>query len=211
MKRYGICKNVGACSKAGNVQCIDDDNANFVCPECDEPLTESADVDTSIEDDPAKGKKKRMMLTFASAVILTGACVGGYFFLKENQNPTSPDNPPVKEPDTTIVATLPPANPNDSALAALATGHVEEENGIGSISTPYGKYNGDLKDGKANGNGTFQFFKACRISSRDNRQRMAEAGDYISGQFVDNEITQVKWFSKDGTQKGVIIIGKTGV
>ncbi|MGM9759968.1 MAG: Ig domain-containing protein [Parabacteroides sp.] len=101
---------------------------------------------------------------------------------------------------------------SDNAMSALSTGHVEEENeGVGSISTPFGKYKGDLKDGKAEGNGTFQFFKACRISGRDGQQRMAEAGDYITGQFAGNEIVNVKWFAKDGTQKGVIMIGKTGV
>lgn len=101
---------------------------------------------------------------------------------------------------------------SDNAMSALSTGHVEEDNdGVGSISTPMGKYKGDLKDGKAEGNGTFQFFKACRISGRDGQQRMAEAGDYITGQFASNEIVQVKWFAKDGTQKGVIMIGKTGV
>lgn len=114
--------------------------------------------------------------------------------------------------DYTVKEATTTSGGSDNAMSALSAGHVEEENeGVGSISTPFGKYKGDLKDGKAEGNGTFQFFKACRISGRDGQQRMAEAGDYITGQFAGNEIVQVKWFAKDGTQKGVIMIGKTGV
>lgn len=211
MKRYGICNNVGVCSKVGNIQCIDDENADFICSECEEPLAEcDGDKESEVKRDPEKDKKKRKMLTLVSAVILIGAFAGIYLVLNGEPKPL-PEPPGGEGSDTTIVDLPTPEPAIESALAALAAGHVEEENGTGSISTPYGKYKGDLKEGKANGNGTFQFFKACRISSKDNQQRMAEAGDYISGQFSDNEITQVKWFAKDGTQKGVIIIGKSGV
>jgi hypothetical protein len=81
-------------------------------------------------------------------------------------------------------------------------------NGTGVIRTSFGKYEGDLKDGKANGNGVFQVFKACRISARDQSTRRAESGDYLIGQFENNQILQVKWLDRDKNQKDVIIVGR---
>ncbi|MDR3268187.1 MAG: hypothetical protein LBT83_03875, partial [Tannerella sp.] len=78
-------------------------------------------------------------------------------------------------------------------------------------STPFGKYQGDLKDGKANGNGTFQFFKSCRISRRDSDGRIGETGDYLLGQFENNEVVNAKWLDKEKKPKGVIMIGSLGI
>ncbi|MDR1130287.1 MAG: Ig-like domain-containing protein [Prevotellaceae bacterium] len=96
--------------------------------------------------------------------------------------------------------------------AALNAGHVTDNgNGTGTISTPYGNYQGDLKDSKANGNGTFQFFKSCRISRRDDRQREGASGDYLIGQFENNEVLQAKWYDREKNQKGTIMIGSSGI
>ena len=95
--------------------------------------------------------------------------------------------------------------------AALAKGHsIDDGDGKGSISTDNGKYEGELKDGKASGNGTFRFFKSCLISAKDPQKRMAQTGDYVSGQFYNNQLVQGKWFDKDGNPKGTLIIGQTG-
>jgi hypothetical protein len=104
-------------------------------------------------------------------------------------------------------------SPESSDIAAaLKAGHVTDNgNGTGTISTPYGNYQGDLKDGKANGNGTFQFFKTCRISRRDDRQREGASGDYLIGQFENNEVLQAKWYDKEKNQKGTIMIGSSGI
>ena len=78
---------------------------------------------------------------------------------------------------------------------ALAKGHsIDDGDGKGSISTDNGKYEGELKDGKASGNGTFRFFKSCLISAKDPQKRMVQG----------------KWFDKDGNPKGTLIIGQTG-
>jgi hypothetical protein len=103
-------------------------------------------------------------------------------------------------------------DPGENVASALNKGHVEDNgSGSGTISTPSGKYTGDIKDGKANGNGVFQFFINCRISRHDDNERVAESGDYIVGQFENNEVIQVKWLDKDKNQKGVIIIGSLGI
>jgi hypothetical protein len=96
--------------------------------------------------------------------------------------------------------------------SALNEGHVVDNgNGTGTISTPYGKYTGDLKDGKAHGNGMFQFFKACRISRRDMQKRVSEEGDYLTGQFEGNEVVSVKWLDRDKQQKGAVLVGSLGL
>ena len=75
MERKGICKTVGACSKAGKVQVITDDDAEFICPECGEPL-EPVKEDEKKDDDLDKKKKKRLILTIAAAVVVIGGGVG---------------------------------------------------------------------------------------------------------------------------------------
>jgi hypothetical protein len=102
----------------------------------------------------------------------------------------------------------PPPGDDDIAAILNAEGHVTDKgDGTGTIRTSFGNYEGDLKDGKANGNGVFQVFKPCRISARDKSERMAESGDYLIGQFENNQILQVKWLDKAKKQKDVIIAG----
>lgn len=46
------------------------------------------------------------------------------------------------------------------------------------------------------------------IDNRDPKQRIADAGDYVIGEFSDGHLVQGIWYSADGTVKGSIIIGK---
>jgi hypothetical protein len=109
-------------------------------------------------------------------------------------------NEPVEEPTTEDVA------------AALNSGVVQgDANGVGRISTPLGNYNGDLKNGKADGNGTFEFFKPGLISSKDPMGRVSETGDFIAGQFANNEVVNVTWLNDQKKQKDVIIVGSGGI
>ena len=46
------------------------------------------------------------------------------------------------------------------------------------------------------------------IDSRDPKGRMAEAGDYVIGEFVDGHLVQGIWYGADRQVKGSIIIGQ---
>ncbi|MDR1454416.1 MAG: Ig-like domain-containing protein [Tannerella sp.] len=117
---------------------------------------------------------------------------------------------------STVTVSEPPVvedPPAEGDVAAALNGGVVQgnENGVGRISTPLGNYNGDLKNGKASGNGTFEFFKAGLISRKDPLERVSKAGDVITGQFVNNEVVQVTWLDEQQKQKDVITVGSTGI
>ena len=76
MERKGICKNVGVCSKAGKEQVIMDDDAEFVCQECGEPL-ESVKEEEHKPDGDSK-KTKRLIIIVAAAVVVIGGGVGAF-------------------------------------------------------------------------------------------------------------------------------------
>jgi hypothetical protein len=121
-----------------------------------------------------------------------------------------PDN--LKVSGKSTVKVLPPPGNDADVAEALKNGVVQgDANGVGRISTPWGNYNGDLKNGKADGNGTFEFFKDGLISRKDPTKREGKAGDFITGQFAGNEVVQVTWLDNQKNQKDVIIIGSTGL
>ena len=77
MERKGICRNVGACSMANKVQIITDDDAEFICQECQselEPVKENLDGD---DDETKKKKRKRIIsiVTICALVVAVGVCI----------------------------------------------------------------------------------------------------------------------------------------
>ena len=210
-KRIGVCKNYDECSKADEkVKQEVDKSAPFVCEECGKPLTE---VPTTTG---GGGGGIKVAAIVAGVAVLGCAGYFGYSAMSGDK----PAKPP--KPDTTVVAQPEPQKPEPkpetpaaevaSITDALASGTLQDNgNGTGRISTPFGNYEGDLKDGKAEGNGTFRFFKSCLISDKDEQKRVGESGDYVSGQFSANRLVSGKWYGKDGTQKGTLIIGQTGL
>ncbi|EJX07250.1 protein containing Bacterial Ig-like, group 2 domain protein [gut metagenome] len=63
----------------------------------------------------------------------------------------------------------------------------------------WGKYEGEMKNGKPHGTGKFVFTQKHVINSHDRKKRMANPGEYVQGQFVNGEITIGKHFAADGT------------
>lgn len=72
----------------------------------------------------------------------------------------------------------------------------------------YGKWSGAWKNGQPNGTGTMTYTKEHLIDSRDPKQRVAQPGDYIIGEFSNGRLVQGKWFDAFNNVKGSIIIGK---
>ena len=57
-------------------------------------------------------------------------------------------------------------------------------------------------------NGRMIFKSSHVIDSRDSKGRVAEAGDYVIGEFSDGHLVQGIWYGADNQVKGSIIIGK---
>lgn len=75
MERKGICRNVGACSMANKVQIITDDDAEFICQECESEL-EPVKEEQIGDDDESKKKKKKIITLFASIFLLLAIGIG---------------------------------------------------------------------------------------------------------------------------------------
>lgn len=209
----GICKNIEMCEKAENKEIQEiEKSAPFVCENCGKPLTP---VNNSGGGGGGKGIPTWVWIVIAAVLLAGGG--GGYYYYSSTQT-VSPD-PVIIEGPTTPPTTESPGTGKPDGEAASVTiqacldkGTLQDNNnGTGTISTPYGKYEGELKDGKANGNGTFQFFKSCLISKRDGQERTGETGDYLVGQFAGNEVISAKWLNKEKEQKGTVIIGQSGL
>lgn len=85
MERKGICKNVGACTMAGKVQVITDDDAEFKCTECDEELEVYKEEPIPVGPDP----KKKWIVIAAAVVVLALIGVGAYFLFGKSSKPTA--------------------------------------------------------------------------------------------------------------------------
>lgn len=73
----------------------------------------------------------------------------------------------------------------------------------------YAVYKGKMKNQKFNDvEGKLVFYERHLIDDRDARQRMAEPGDYVVGEFVDGHLVQGIWYDSNGQRKGSILIGR---
>lgn len=57
-------------------------------------------------------------------------------------------------------------------------------------------------------NGRMVFNSSHVIDSKDSKKRVAEAGDYVIGEWVDGHLVQGIWYGADNQVKGSIIIGR---
>ena len=77
----------------------------------------------------------------------------------------------------------------------------------GSVNLGYAKFTGAVSGGKPNGQGTMRFTSSHVIDSRDPKGRVADAGDYVIGEWVSGKLVQGRWYGSDNNVKGSIIIG----
>ncbi|MDR1202393.1 MAG: hypothetical protein LBL58_12330 [Tannerellaceae bacterium] len=215
--KYGVCTNRDKdgkpCPKCESkeVQKIRM-GQDFVCEECKEPMRQVP---------PPKPPTPwgKIIGIIVAALIILGAAV--YFFVfSRNSNSVETSG----GGDTTVVDSLSQDTQveviktdsivldKDSLVKPInetGTGEkiVEKEAIIdprpteGTINYPYGKYTGDIKDGKPHGNGTIEYTKSYKIIS--NKDYVASPGDKITGSFREGKINLVTWYQKDG--KSIVI------
>ena len=212
--RYGICLNE-TCSKAKSkeVQQIAA-RKEFVCEECGKPLRECPP--------PKKGNKTPIVVV---AVVLVVALIAAFFIFSggESKQPTEPqlaakDSDIVKvEKDTIGISEV---KKNEPIVEPMKEEKPKVEKTAGKPAKPatsssnsknlgYATFKGNLKNGQPNDvNGRLIFKTSHVIDSRDPKGRVAEAGDYVIGEFSEGHLVQGIWYGSDNTVKGSIIIGK---
>lgn len=200
-KKKGICRNE-ECEMCDPSLIQEADEFNFVCEKCGQEL-----FPIEGEIGPGGGGWKKWAIIGAAVVALGG---GGAFFAlsggdeapKKVAKATMP-KPPVQEPDTvkpvkpepttpaqegekeasgqeTKPATSQPTTPTSIAPKPV-------KNGSGSVNLGYGKYVGDLKEGKPHGHGTITYTKSHQIVS--SKDFVANPGDKFEGEFRDGRIS----------------------
>ena len=201
-KKKGICRNE-ECEMCDPSIIQEADEFNFVCEKCNQELFP---VGGTTGPGPDGGRKKWAIIV-AAVVVLGG---GGAFFAlsggdeaPKKEAKVSVPKPPVQKPDTVKpekpepVAPTPeggkektaqgekPTTPQPTTPTSIAPKSVK--NGSGSVNLGYGKYVGDLKDGKPHGHGTITYTKSHQIvSSKDFH---ANPGDKFEGEFRDGRIS----------------------
>ena len=212
--RYGICLNE-TCSKAKSkeVQQIAA-RKEFVCEECGKPLRECPP--------PKKGNKTPIVVV---TVVLVVALIAAFFIFSggESKQPTEPqlatkDSDIVKvekdtigisevKKDEPVVEPMKEEKPKVEKTAEKPAKPATSSSNSKNLG--YATFKGNLKNGQPNDvNGRLIFKTSHVIDSRDPKGRVAEAGDYVIGEFSEGHLVQGIWYGSDNTVKGSIIIGK---
>ena len=229
--RYGICLNENCeKSKSKEVQEIPA-RKDFVCtnPECGKPLRECPP--------PKKGGNNKLIAIIAGIVALL-AIVGGIFFMSGGSSKTEPaETTAVAVDSDSIKAAIaqaeqqhakdslqavadslskiaekakanqnPEATPTPAARpAATSAPAPKPAASSGSKNLGYAMFKGSWPNDV---NGRMVFKTSHVIDSRDPKGRVAEAGDYVIGEWADGHLVQGIWYGSDNQVKGSVIIGK---
>ena len=221
--RYGICLNDN-CLKCKNkeVQQISA-RKDFVCEECGKPLRECP---------PPKSGPNKMVIAAIAAVIVIAVGVGCFLGFSGGDTPESTPvdslnvqrdslsqssdtvtvvrTDTIKQIDTvTIEKTVEKVETPKAIKTTTTTTKTSKASGSakGSINLGYAKFTGTVSGGKPNGQGTMRFTSSHVIDSRDPKGRVADAGDYVIGEWVSGKLVQGRWYGSDNNVKGSIIIG----
>ena len=221
--RYGICLNDN-CQKCKNkeVQQVSV-RKDFVCEECGKPLRECP---------PPKSGPNKMVIAAIAAVIVIAVGVGCFLGFSGGDTPESTPvdslnvqsdslsqssdtvtvvrTDTIKQIDTvTIEKTVEKVETPKVIKTTTTTTKTSKASGStkGSVNLGYAKFTGTVSGGKPNGQGTMRFTSSHVIDSRDPKGRVADAGDYVIGEWVSGKLVQGRWYGSDNNVKGSIIIG----
>ena len=213
--RYGICLNDN-CEKCKSKEVQEiPARKEFVCPECGKPLRECPP--------PKKGGNTKLIGIIAGVVVLLAiiGCIIAFSGGSE-EKPAPTPVPEVKENTVSIKAAQEAAEQQrikdslDAVAAAEAAkkqeaekktepAPVEPKPASGSKNLGYATFKGSWPNDV---NGRMVFTSSHVIDSKDPKKRVAEAGDYVIGEWADGHLVQGIWYGSDNQVKGSVIIGR---
>lgn len=190
--RYGKCTKEG-CKNYRQTIAIEDEE--FKCPECEGELVECPPP-------PPKGNHK-IIIGAAVVAVLAAAGIGIGVWGGGNAEPEV--KPVVVEDtikkDTVAVDTTKVVKPETDKKVKKDGHKTKPITGRGTVYFDYGKYTGDLKNGKPHGYGTITYTKTTQIVS--SKDFVANPGDTFEGEFRDGRISGQGYWTHDGNQTAV--------
>lgn len=231
---WGVCTNRDADGNGTPCECCASKEKQrvlasheFVCRVCKEPLQKVQAPKSFAE------KYKGFLIGVAAVAVIGGAGAGiALSGGDEEKQQASTENTAKQDQaqDTAAVASTQTASANSSPKheGSPTTVTKEEQTKVvvekhqttttqassysassGSKDLGYAVYRGGLKGGKPDDvNGRLTFKSSHVIDSRDPKGRVAEAGDYVIGEFSEGHLVQGIWYGSDNVVKGSVIIGK---
>lgn len=230
--RYGMCLN-DQCEKCKGreVQQIPA-RKDFVCEACGKSLRECPPPKSFMQKN-GKLVYAAIAVVVIAAIVALAVLLGGNDDKKPVPKPVPvADTATVAKPET---KTVPDTNKVDTAKTnaedtekaveqpapeepKVETKHKpakevgktpSSKSASSSKNLGYATYTGPMKNGKPDGTGGKLKFKASHvIETRDSQQRVAEAGDYVIGEFKNGHLVSGRWYGADGVVKGALLIGE---
>ncbi len=206
IKKYGVCLNSG-CAQYKQIQEIV--HGEMECPECKKKLSPCAP--------PKKKSNAKVPLIAGGAVLVVAAAVGCIVAFSGKEKSPKPQGPIgvgpdsteiTKGPDTVTVVKTDTVKQVDTVTvekrvevpAKTGQGHGKKTVGnpnYGTVNLGYGRYTGDLKNGKPHGHGKITYTKSHRIVS--SKDFTANAGDTFEGDFRDGKVSgNMGYWTHDG-------------
>lgn len=226
-KLYYYCKDNRLCSKYGVTKRpfqVDMDASGkevLKCPGCSEKEIEVLEpqpiVGGGIKKEPVDIKKIGVI---AAGVLLIGGLI--FFFVgKSSDKEASTETidkvtdtasvpvPLVEEPEQTVEVVQPePVKPFPKAGNTTKNSGGSAPKGMQTLSIGGNTYKGEAINGKPHGMGTIYYKQSTQISPKDLKKRMAESGDYLTGEFYEGNPVQGKLFDAGNNVKEIIMIGR---
>lgn len=216
-KIKGMCRNED-CEMCDQIQ--EAEKSNFKCEKCGKDLIPFGNKIS----EPGGGPNKKLIAIIAGVVVLL-AIIGGVIALGGSGEEAPKQEPVAVAPvDSDSIKAAKMAAENQKlkdSLAAVEAANAKKQEAPaakpaapaapkpaasgGSKNLGYATFKGSWPNDV---NGRMVFKTSHVIDSKDPKGRVAEAGDYVIGEWADGHLVQGIWYGSDNQVKGSVIIGR---
>lgn len=216
IKKYGVCLY----DKCENYKIIQElVHGELECPGCHRKLSPCAP--------PKKRNSKKPLYICVAAILIIGLIIGGFVVspcgteeptnlaLSDSvvmDNMTESETAPAPKQDTVVVTdtvvlhdTIVENNTittseRISTKTIVNTTSTQKNEGLGkgTIRFSYGTYTGATKDGFPHGQGRLVYSTIRQINRNDTKERKANSGDYVIGEFYNGFVVYGKHYDSEG-------------
>lgn len=220
-KVKGICRNIDGCSKARSRDVQEVEKTAFVCEECEKelkPISGGTTNGNGGEGGNGNGGKLKIVIAVVAVLAIGGLAAFFLFQPSDEDLPgaetvivvDTPQADPVTEPAAEpVVESTPIAEPAVAEPVKQPVQKTVSQSAVsGTLTLPYGTYVGDIKNGRAEGQGKMTYNVRTLISKHDSKKRYAEPGEYVIGTWYGGQLDFGKLFAKNGDIKETLTIGR---